>query len=1220
MALPTSSILLVLFSAQLSFGAAEFLPPIDQLSNTEAAQVHMIQNLLPWSQYNKSEMIRLQHQGLAILKQNFPDFEKWAQAKPDPITINISKKSTSQELSYVLRDEYFIELNRAVLEKLQDLLSKINPTTTIDLVSKNLRDQAYESLGTHLLNGAESIPGLITGILQVVDPQKRLEIFKAGEPSVQVQMIRDLKLTEEQFKNGGFQPSRFNLPSNISLREILHLLDSKINSHRELLVDFGLLTLIDRLSIDIQDQMMRGQIPDEVKTLLKNSDFNFLEKAESSTSIKLEFELNERFPQDAAKMAKLLSQITKTFPKQWFQKRVVPVEIESSYLKLVEVHPYLAVYRGCIGGDCSTTRSPMYPFSPWEHDFYIMTPQNEFLGYISATRVTTDGQPAFYLKDITGRKLSAEQAEAIVYAFSKVYRYYGSSQLLLAGSKFTNEQNHYEVLKDLLSIFNGGKENQSGPEVKLVPVDFPDKEIRNLIRNDSRFFSGYDYDSPSTHAKGAVFVSRRDFFKDHQVSFHKETLSAAPSKAPKQSLLLALRMLFADSNAKISELPGVDERAIRNIFSILKNQSGHPTENYYSEVAAQLQKYDIELTKAFRLEYETFFLEGHLVARDAFSTKNLAESEKYLVAYCRRVKNFLKIDRIVGTGQNELSQSSKFSEFIRMLNARAELQDVAMISLFASYKIPAALAALRDPRISSKLERMIKEFVFGNEIPRFEKEHVGSGLLKMKSLSDFTESPYGTSYDTILRAYHQTFEELGLNFSQIQDAELKKIFEMGLAVPPGAANAPEYLARLNILTNEFTGKNIPADLYYTSILQFSQTNPDAFRASGFLENRYAFLKTASGEDTQAAVEALLLQGLSPKISKLIQSKKFSRAYVNMISEYILIGKLANNPYAITFIENSTGIRFFSQLKEISRNFHSFYNSEAHMEKILKLIGLSFQDILIIPPFREAYIQSILNSGNSYSVNPNDQNSLKQYAKILKYWHETILNGNLNWVVYPALYTRDFQSNVEYLKAYEKIVRAANNGSTSAATALTTMLSNSIAIDFRHVDERLLREWSNFDNLHVLNFSNAELIRRHKNFEITDKNILAQANFVLNYAGYANYKTNDSFEVQSLKNAVEVLLKYTSKNPNTRQTIVGYFSYLLDNPQNPKFAFKCSLIYLANGGKLTPELRERMQFQLSQISEDLRSTSEGQRLLAMYRTLTMTSTSQKPLMCRTLFRN
>lgn len=1218
MAISIKYFFVAILSAQIAYGAAEFLPPIDYNGNSESDQVRLIQSLLPWSQNNSTGMITLQHQSLAALKRNFPEFEKWAQAKPDPITISISKKSSSQELSYVLRDEHFTSLNREVLESLIELIKNNPPTENADTFVKNIVDRIYQDLGNNLLSGSESIRGLITGILQSVEPQERAAIFRAGAPTTQLQMIRDLNLSEEQFKKGGFQATRFGLSPDISLQEVLRLLDAKINAHRAFLVQYGMLTVLGRMSLEAQEKLAKGELPKDVEKLLKNTDYNFLEKSESSAVIKLEFELAEKFPEQASRFSKLLSQFVAAVPKQWFQKKVVSVETEIPYLKIVEVHPYLAVYRGCIGGDCSTTRSPMFPFSPWEHDFYVMSPNNEFVGYISATRVTANGKPAFYLKDVTGRNMTADQAEAIVYAFSKAFGYYGASQYLLAGFAFTNGQNHFPVLKGKLANFNGGQITDNGPAVEMVPIDFPDEKIRSMIRNDGNFRSGYDYDIPSMHPNGAVFSARRDFFAEYNVSYRKGTLSANQPKTPRQALIFALRMLFADEKADISMIPGIIDADVRDVFAKLKNPSRYDLATYYSIITELLSRYGIELTKNFRLEYESFFLEGHLSAKDSFAAEDSAESEKYLVAYCRRVKNLIKLDQILGTWGQKIARSKKVSELIQLLKQRAEVQDVAMLSMFASSGTPDAMAALEDSRIKNRLEAMLKTYIFDGLLPNLVNTPVYSSLLKIKSATANIQSHY--TVDAALKVYRENLKTIGLNYDELQNADLKRQLELTLLLANNAGYQAGYSERLKILMAEFADKHIPLNLYYPNIFIFADIQPNEFQSTGFLESRFEYLKRASSMNVDAAIEIMALAKQSTKIQALLKSRKFTPAILSLLTDYIQGNDLGERREALQISQNASGQNTFARIVHGYQYFGSNGFGEPNLTILADQIGLTYKDLLSIPRIRAQHYQALMNFSGNYQVNKNEPESIKRHAFVMSYWAETLLSGDYNWVRHPMYYNREIQSSKEYQKAYNKIVQAANAGSANALNAIQTLMLDEGVFDLTFLSDPILKRMTQSSYQYLRGFAQAELSRRNIALQIDQNLFLADLSAIYNLSAYIQEGYKNSIQYRYVHEMTDVLIKNIPTDPAARRQVLHYFVHLTSLTGSTMFSFKASLIYLAVGGQLTDSLRAHLKNRLSLIEGELSATPYGQRLLALYRSLTKSSTSGKKLMCVTLFKN
>lgn len=243
-------------------------------------------------------------------------------------------------------------------------------------------------------------------------------------------------------------------------------------------------------------------------------------------------------------------------------------------LTLVEVHPSIGIFRGYIGGDCSTSTCFGYPYSPEERVFFILNKRGEDVGYLNGAMVNTvDGKKAFLINGLAGAKISKEMATIIFAALSKSYRELGVEEVLLLG-----RQTHLSNL-DYTEI-RRAFDSHAGVD---VPVIFLDQDFRKII---DTYSSITVYDNPNTLSMGhrienieeirestSVTVSEQPFAPSQLADFKASDIN------PRQKFLINLHHshiaeefgINVLKNPEFAEKTGVNLVEGRNLLDIIQN-------------------------------------------------------------------------------------------------------------------------------------------------------------------------------------------------------------------------------------------------------------------------------------------------------------------------------------------------------------------------------------------------------------------------------------------------------------------------------------------------------------------------------------------------------------------------------------------------------------------------------------------------------------------------
>lgn len=1169
---------LAVIASLSAYAAAEYLPPAATPAELER-QVQMIQSILPWSRYNSARYIALQNSGLAALRRQFPDFDKWAAEKPDPITIEVKTKQIENKMSLVLNDEQFRTLKELSVQAVTDLISE-NSKNGIE----DLKKITIQKIGKSLLGGADSVRGLITGVLQVLPPEKRGPLFKAGEPALQLQMLRELNITDNLLRSGGFQGERFGLDSKkMTVQQVFALIESKLNVHQDLLVHIGALQILGRMNPEDLKKSLK-----KTDRLLLASDFGFVEGGENAFVLNISKELQSQFPKEA-KLTKALEQALAVVPKQWFERKKAQVELLTPYVRIVEVHPYLAVYRGCIGGDCSTSNSPMYPYSPWEHVYYIVRPDGAMVGYITATRINAGGKATLYLKDISGPTLAPDMLEVILHALGQIYPYYKVQQFSLASHAFTDRENHFVSLQNALAKYNDRPGASVGPVVS-ERATFLDSEIRQFILTNSIFASASAYDSPARHTTAVVFQPQLDMSR-YAVTYSVGTLSPFKPKTPRDSLIFALRMLLADEKADISSIPNLDEMEVRGVLGNLKNMKRLGLDAYYQDISYVFKNYGIELSRSFRQDFENFFIEGHLNARDAFTHQDATlrgDSERYFVTYCRRVKNLEVIAEILQTWSKQLSQSKRVDDLVELLQSRAEPADVVMLSIFSWAGIKSAQAAFSTEKIAAINEEVILEFITNKKAPTYSKN-----LSPIPVLNSLFNNPSQYRFEKMVEVMEQMLGFMGLSIKKIKNQKLAHAIEDIILNIPGVFREPAILDKYVSLAEkgEYPWKSLSIKM----LNEFSKVPGTIPKVNSY------FLRVLEGlsKSHPNSVEAALISWVVHRISLQRESQKsFSAVMLRIFNEFSrskdtehFFEKLAPN-----FHKQLTGMSLLGYLGELEKRMRSLEealrgkdsygrkieNVGARIASEAAALGISLDEFNKDPKIRKLIEAQILKTPESFKAQGVRPRAFEVLAEAIYYENSEYEEGMKNLVE-----ARESLRGTAELEAFVRgVCRLANKGNAKpAVNSLSLLIMNNLVDKNIELDLRLLKELAASSNPFVQVFVAEKILAKDPKARFSVETLRRFASLL-----DTNSEKQLSDEIlRYAERALNILLQVRTDDEAVQKEL----RKSVKEEDDLKLVLKAAIAYIKNGGS-AEDMKKYVRRAFKDIKEG--SRTEQVRLL------------------------
>ncbi len=388
----------------------------------------------------------------------------------------------------------------------------------------------------------------------------------------------------------------------------------------------------------------------------------------------------------------------------------------TSMVELIQVPPEMGIFRGFIGGDCSSQLSFPYPNDPHERVFYIKSKKSgadveeeKFKGYLSATEVMVGGEKALYVITISGAHVSAGDVELIFRGLEKAKETLGVKHIILPG------------LNNIANLINfpaiqGVYENYIRKSNRSVELVYQDQDIRQKIEQykaRSEYNSAsYDYSSNNTH--GMVLS-----IKNSQVSYKiTERLASQSNSYLLDSLSLKEDLFEFIKELKISGRKKIIDRVLKtktikiafgedgpakisSLILVLDSLTEHRALNVEEfKTGISVRLINLGLGEDYLDRNPHLMVPGYFRCKDAFSQINL-EQAAMLAA------NDIKIDQdeslvfpLIQEHLATLNRTSAFNKlnsryFEKLSNPDAETRKTA-IKIFSKTR-PA------DPKIHMEL-------------------------------------------------------------------------------------------------------------------------------------------------------------------------------------------------------------------------------------------------------------------------------------------------------------------------------------------------------------------------------------------------------------------------------------------------------------------------------------------------------------------------------------
>ena len=364
-------------------------------------------------------------------------------------------------------------------------------------------------------------------------------------------------------------------------------------------------------------------------------------------------------------------------------------DAENTSLTLTEVHPYHGIFRGNLGGDCSTSHSFGFANSPMERVFFITNKKGEGVGYVNGSKVflPDDGQSAFLINTVAGARVSGIMTETILSALARSKSALGVDEVVIIGEQNLGDNINYEIIRGVYRKFLG----------KPVKVTFHDKETRKII-GDVLDFSAYDSVSVLENARYLKLPDTEVAVGIEKRPFALPGGEGAATLTGVQKLTVAVYSPREMASALNITVPSIRGESFSDLF---KNDEGLKVAEYKKEIMEVSTSFGVEEEEMLEV-LKTDYLLGMTKAADAFDLQNIEE----VLALMDKLKKSLDIKDLLIIFERALIYKTD-SEILGKVMERMPGNFLSMFKSALEYRV--------DPQILGKImERLPLEIDAGN--------------------------------------------------------------------------------------------------------------------------------------------------------------------------------------------------------------------------------------------------------------------------------------------------------------------------------------------------------------------------------------------------------------------------------------------------------------------------------------------------------------------------
>lgn len=562
---------------------------------------------------------------------------------------------------------------------------------------------------------AQNLSGLMTGIIGLYPAELKAQGFKIKTNVERLEFLRANPL-DNSILRSKFKGERYGLDSDkLKWSEVLKTAQ-----------------LWSRIELEIADRILN-----ECKNKNNSDDCAAVfEGGELWTEVTEPLDI----PRDQyAALGKIRESLLNQFSSK---QQSTPSQIETvPALKLVEVPPHIGVFRGLVGGDCSTSMTFSFVYMPNERTYFVYSTGGHIMGYVQGTVVKSGNRDHLYIHSISGNELSHRHVQLALHGLAKSASQLGFEKLLLPTREAIHRNINYVSIHRMLNplLLN--------PQ---VPLSYPDEELRQwlvTIKTLNSVGSGYDSGrvNPVAHhirlnndllEQIQVEISdsnfptdlklRRTLSKSDAILMALDLLAGQQSDVARATLHDAIEQVRAgvqqagsvnfsyrhQTATQILEPFGLTlrEDGTLPIHDLLTNRNHQNVKEYYLHIKGALRAYGIELDDELIERRPYLFNEGHLMASDAITTEDKVMRKRTLEAVASLIRRWPKPPSLalkaISTSPSMFQQSAPMQKLVMQL-ARGPVSDYFKLRALKGAGID--LGAMNSEALTEAVELKLKE-------------------------------------------------------------------------------------------------------------------------------------------------------------------------------------------------------------------------------------------------------------------------------------------------------------------------------------------------------------------------------------------------------------------------------------------------------------------------------------------------------------------------------
>jgi hypothetical protein len=523
-----------------------------------------------------------------------------------------------------------IQINLAENKKTQNRV--FDPKALVDAIEaaglradENFQSQ-WDELMSHIVD-AQQLQGLMTGIIGLYPAELKAQGFKLKTNLERVEFLRAHPI-ENSVLRSKFKGEKFGLNAdNLKWSEVYKLAE-----------------LWTRTELELAKHIFVGG------------------------SVVEQFDVGRE--QQSA-----IDKIRESLLTQFSQKHNGAAIVETvPALRMVEVPPYIGIFRGLVGGDCSTSMTFPFVYMPNERTYFIYSTGGHILGYLQGTLVKAEDRTQFYVHTISGSELSNRHIQLAMHGLAKAAGELGFDKLLLPPKARIYQNINYVSIHNALYPLLMAQEP--------VAMSYPDGEFREwllTIKMTNGVGGGYDTEQANptghhvkvnnelltqvqTEVSESKFPTtmklRRTLTRSDAILAVLDLLAGQQSEVARNTLQNAINEVQDGVNQAQAMNFGLRQQVATQIlepFQItlredgslpvhdhLSNSNRYQLQDYYNRVRTVLRGLGVQLSDEMLEKRSYLFNEGHLMAPDALTTDDKAMRKRTVEAVVSLVRRWPK--------------------------------------------------------------------------------------------------------------------------------------------------------------------------------------------------------------------------------------------------------------------------------------------------------------------------------------------------------------------------------------------------------------------------------------------------------------------------------------------------------------------------------------------------------------------------------------------------